>query len=121
MMDTFPSISRLNLAHVTSEGYTSLRCNWMHCPRAQVKPELGFDDGFWDTRGLYAQAWTEFFPNQTIPEAVTGPCCAQFAVTRETVLRLPLDKYELIRQWLWSQKGEQGSMKGGLVLEYMCK
>ncbi|KAK3111967.1 hypothetical protein LTR53_012241 [Teratosphaeriaceae sp. CCFEE 6253] len=119
MLDTFPEIDRLNLDYVAAEGYTALRCNWMHCPRAQVEPELGFADGFWDTRGLYAAAWEAFFPNTTIPTSVTGPCCAQFAVTRAVVRRWPLDKYEQIRQWMWAQEGDEASMKSGLVLEYM--
>lgn len=118
-MDTYPLISRLNLDYVVEQGFAALRCNWMHCPKAQVEPELGYDDGFWDTRGLYASAWTLFFPNETIPKSVTGPCCAQFAVTREVVQRWPVDKYEQIRQWMWSLEVIDSSMKSGLVLEYM--
>ncbi|TLD09825.1 hypothetical protein E2P81_ATG10144 [Venturia nashicola] len=121
MLDTLPLIERLNLDHVRKEGYASLRCNWMHCPKAQVSPNLGHGDDLWSIDGLYASAWTEFFPNETVPNAVSGPCCAQFAVTREAVQRLPIDKYEQIRQWIWTLEVKDGeaSMKAGLVLEYM--
>ncbi|KAK5723542.1 hypothetical protein LTR15_005240 [Elasticomyces elasticus] len=119
MLDTFPAIDRLNLDYVSEQGYTALRCNWMQCPKSQVEPELGFEDGFWDINGLYAAAWELFFPNETIPSAVSGPCCAQFAVTKEVVQRWPIDKYEQIRQWMWNQDGHEASMKSGLVLEYM--
>ncbi|KAK5114811.1 hypothetical protein LTR85_010124 [Meristemomyces frigidus] len=119
MLDTFPLIDRLNLDYVTEQGYTALRCNWMHCPKAQVEPELGYEDGIWDAKGIYAAAFTLFFPNETIPKYVAGPCCAQFAVTRDTVQRWPVDKYEQIRQWIWNQDGDEASMKSGIVLEYM--
>ncbi|GAB7328322.1 hypothetical protein MBLNU13_g00318t1 [Cladosporium sp. NU13] len=112
---------RLNLDHVDKEGYASLRCNWMHCPEAQVKPVLGHEDDFWGITGLYASAWTQFFPKDPVPDVVAGPCCAQFAVSRGAIRRLPIDKYEQIRQWIWTLEvpAEQASMKSGLVLEYM--
>jgi len=121
MLDTLPLIQRLNLDHVDKEGYASLRCNWMHCPKSQVDPVLGHEDDFWEIKGLYASAWTQFFPKDPIPDAVAGPCCAQFAVSRETIRRLPIDKYEQIRQWIWTLElpADQASMKSGLVLEYM--
>jgi hypothetical protein len=121
MLDTLPLVKRLNLNYVEKEGYASLRCNWMQCPNAQVEPILDFTDDFWDIKGLYASAWTEFFPNEPLPDAVTGPCCAQFALTREAVQRLPIDKYEQIRQWIWTLEVPSGeaSMKSGLVLEYL--
>ncbi|KAK5105748.1 hypothetical protein LTR62_002184 [Meristemomyces frigidus] len=87
------------------QGYASLRCNWMHCPGVQVKPELGYEDDFWPITGLYASAYHQFFPSETIPIEVTGPCCAQFAVTRDVVQRWPIDKYEQIRQWMWTLEG----------------
>jgi hypothetical protein len=121
MLDTLPLIKRLNLDHVDKEGYTSLRCNWMHCPKAQVNPVLGHEDDFWGIQGLYASAWTQFFPKDPVPEAVAGPCCAQFAVSRAAIRRLPIDKYEQMRQWIWTLEvpADQASMKSGLVLEYM--
>lgn len=45
MLDTFPAIDRLNLDYVSEQGYTALRCNWMQCPKTQVEPEPGFEDG----------------------------------------------------------------------------
>lgn len=141
MLDTLPLIQRLNLDHVDKEGYASLRCNWvckrkdatqrnlrdivltwkMHCPKAQVQPVLGHEDDFWGIEGLFASAWTQFFPKDPVPDAVAGPCCAQFAVSRERIRRLPIDKYEQIRQWIWTLEvpADQASMKSGLVLEYM--
>jgi hypothetical protein len=121
MLDTLPLIKKLNLDHVDKEGYASLRCNWMHCPKSQVNPVLGHEDDFWGIEGLYASAYTQFFPKDPVPDAVAGPCCAQFAVSREAIRRLPIDKYEQIRQWIWTLEvpAEQASMKSGLVLEYM--
>ena len=119
MLDTFPLIDRLNLDFVDEEGYTSLKCNWLKCPDPQVEPELGFLDSIWDIKGMYASAFQLFFPNETIPNFVSGPCYAQFAVTKDTVRRLPIAKYEQIRQWLWNQEGDEYNYKSGIVLEYM--
>ena len=119
MLDTLPLIQRLNLDHVEKEGYASLRCNWLYCPGAQVEPVLGYEDGFYETTGLYASAWTLFFPHEPIPTAVVGPCCAQFAVTRAAVHRLPIEKYEQIRQWIWTLDDYLASWKAGIVMEHM--
>lgn len=55
MLDTLPTIARLNVDYVKKEGYTSLRCNWMHCPGPQVEPLLGHEDDIFQIRGLYAR------------------------------------------------------------------
>ncbi|KAK4561279.1 hypothetical protein LTR86_004596 [Recurvomyces mirabilis] len=120
MLDTLPLIQKLRLEHVDEEGYAALRCNWNHCPKVEVVPALNEDDDFWSFDGLYAKAWTKFFPHDDLPTGVTGPCCAQFAVTREAVQRWPIAKYEQIRHWMWTVEDvEEVSMKTGLVLEYM--
>ncbi|KAK5706303.1 hypothetical protein LTR97_001290 [Elasticomyces elasticus] len=118
MLDTFPEIDRLNLDYVSEQGYTSLRCNWMHACEPQLEPVHGYEDGLLDVKGLYATAWQEFFLNETLPEAVGGPCCAQFAVTKEAVQRWPIDKYERIRHWVWTVDVGEASYKAGLILEY---
>lgn len=120
MYDTFPEINNLNLDYVMEEGYTSLRCNWKICPDPAIKPTLEIEDGFWEVNKLYAKAFMEFFPNDTIPEKVAAPCCAQFAVTKETVQKWPITKYEEIRQFIWvGGEAKELSMKMGLVMEFM--
>jgi hypothetical protein len=117
MFDTFPLIRDLNLDYIDEEGYASLRCQWLMCPDGWlIKPELDHEDSVVERQGLYAAAWTQFFPNASVPERVTAPYGAQFAVTRDVVRRWPIDKYEQIRQWLWNTDDDY---KAGLVLEAM--
>ena len=118
-MDTLPLIERLSLEHVSKEGYASLRCNWQSCPKAIVSPVVGHDDSVWEIKGLWAAAYSQFFPHEPVPESVAGPCCAQFAVSREAVRRLPIDKYEQVRQWIWTLDVMSADYKAGQVMEMM--
>ncbi|KAK4946375.1 hypothetical protein LTR10_014573 [Elasticomyces elasticus] len=119
MYDTYPEIANLNLDYVLEEGYVTLRCNWKICPATTVEPVLGHEDTMWESHGLWAQAFSEFFPNETIPDKVSSPCCAQFAVTREMVHRWPVTKYEQMRQFMWKETGWNMVTKMGIVFEYM--
>ena len=119
MYDTYPEIANLNLDYVKEEGYATLRCNWKICPDTTVEPVLGHQDTTWESHGLWAQAFSEFFPNQTIPSKVSSPCCAHFAVTREAVHKWPVTKYEQIREFMWARGGWEMVTKMGIVLEYM--
>lgn len=50
-----------------------------------------------------AQAFAEnFYPGgaETVPEIMAGPCCSQFAVSREAVLARPKEQYERHINWL---------------------
>jgi hypothetical protein len=120
MFDTLPLIQQLRLEHVDEEGYAALRCNWERCPGPGVIPNPDQTDSLWTSNGLYATAWERFFPNETLPTEVVGPCCAQFAVNRATVQRWPIEMYEQMRHWLWGYHHVLfASQKAGAVMEYM--
>lgn len=119
MYDTLPLIQKLDLDYVDLEGYVNLRCNWKHCPEPYIVPQPGHDDSIWEAHGEFAKAWEFIFPNQTLPKKVAAPCCAQFAVNRQTIHRWPVAQYERIRAWMWSRDGDIASMKSGIILEYM--
>ncbi|KAG9569159.1 hypothetical protein KCU71_g2431, partial [Aureobasidium melanogenum] len=119
MYDTLPLIQKLDLDYVDLEGYVNLRCNWKHCPEPYIVPQPGHDDSIWEAHGEYAKAWKFIFPNETLPERVAAPCCAQFAINRRTIHRWPVAQYERIRAWIWSRDGDLASMKSGIIMEYM--
>ncbi|THY27433.1 hypothetical protein D6D00_04931 [Aureobasidium pullulans] len=119
MYDTYPLINNLDLNYVDSEGYANLRCNWKQCPEPYIVPVLGHEDTIWEAHGDYADAWQTIFPNETMPDKVGAPCCAQFAVNRQTVHRWPVAKYEQIRAWMWARGDGLSSMKSGIIMEYM--
>jgi hypothetical protein len=51
-----------------------------------------------------------------VPEKIAAPCCAQFAVSREAVLKRKRETWEGLRRWLIET--EVGSRASGRVLEY---
>jgi len=94
------SLSRLDLAEVQRRGYANLRVSWKDaCPawiNTTTPPELS-------TKGeepFMAAAFRDNFPAEPVPEIMAGPCCSQFAVTRDTIRRRPRDQYARSRDWL---------------------
>ena len=57
------------------------------------------------------------FPGIEIPEEIAAPCCAQFAVTREQVLKRPKEDYE--RYYRWVTTTDLEDYVSGRVMEYL--
>lgn len=55
-------------------------------------------------------------PGEKLPEKIAAPCCAQFAVSREAVLRRRKETWDGLRTWL--METEVASAGAGRVLEY---
>jgi len=135
MYDGLPALKALNLSYVQRMGYTSLRCTWEPgCP-TNMKParNLSWDDDAFGIRNAYYDAYTTIFTDPVsvneeegeapvvidVPEEVGAPCCAQFAVSRAQVLRTPLLRFELARQWLWDTAPDLPASVSGRVMEYL--
>lgn len=104
-------------ANCLSFRYVSLRCSWNPgCP-AEIQPDPEIDDGLFGYYAAYADAFQYIFPDNDMPELVGTTCCAQFVVTKETITNIPLQTWELARQWLWET--EIGDLKSGKVMEFM--
>lgn len=117
MFDGVPPIQNLRLDHVRKEGYVSLRCAHFPGCMVGVHPTPNKPDDFWGMEHSFAVAFQEFFPTDPIPTQVGAPCCAQFAVSKETVQSRSPAEYERMRQWLWSTTIVGG--KSGRVFEYL--
>ena len=63
------------------------------------------------------EAWATMFPDVELPQKIGAPCCAQFAVTREQVLKRPLEDYERIHKWLMDT--ELKDSMSGRVMEFL--
>lgn len=63
--------------------------------------------------------WKRLFGEDApeMPDVIAQPCCAQFAVSREQVLRRPRSDYERIRSWLLETPLEDGA--SGRIMEYL--
>ncbi|KAI7000798.1 hypothetical protein KC355_g10102 [Hortaea werneckii] len=99
-------INGLNRNQLARAGYISLRCDWFPSCPAELRPK-DHDAVVWGNVGLHedtekavSQSWRQLFPNEDLPETIAAPCCAQFAVTRQAILRRPKADFERMRQWL---------------------
>lgn len=118
--DSALMVKRLRNEHVIKNGYMNLRCHLepgcpdhIH-PTAPNEPE--------DIRNIPEAAvvgvsWKQLFPNETVPEVLSQPCCSQFAVSSERVRNVSLDEYVSYRDWLLDT--ELGDNLSGRVWEYV--
>lgn len=100
--DAVEMVRRLSSPKVTRDGYMNMRCHLEPgCPD-HIHPSVADDnDGNIPEAVVIGRAWLELFPNAEAPPTVLSqPCCAQFALSRERILNLPLEQYIFFRRWL---------------------
>ncbi|KAF1353509.1 hypothetical protein BDV97DRAFT_290642 [Delphinella strobiligena] len=98
--DAAQMVRSLSAERVIREGYMNLRCHWdPGCPD-WMHP--GTTERTYEKQEevLIAESWSELFPMDPIPPVLSQPCCAQFALSRERILALPLSRYVFFRDWL---------------------
>jgi hypothetical protein len=116
-------LSHLNPLTVQKQGYVSPRClstceNIIELP-GDVAP---LDDLKGTARDVQISTVLHEFMRDgegnkmKIPEKIAAPCCAQFAVSREAILRRPLTTWVGLRKWLIETPLD--SRSSGRVLEY---
>lgn len=121
-------VSHLSSPHVVRQGYFNLRCHQdpgcpahIHTSGNRKPGQPGRQDGEDDANRpevrIFAQVWKEILPGERLPEVLSQPCCAQFAVSRERIRALPLARYEFFREWLLNTKVED--RLSGRVWEYI--
>jgi hypothetical protein len=119
-LDSVKTIRRLNPAHVAREGYFNARChhdpgcpNWLHIDRPETE---------WDfvkkkeEQYLTSEVWRQLHPGEPIPQALSQPCCAQFAVSGQRIRARPLANYIQYREWLLNTT--LSDEFSGRILEY---
>ncbi|KAK5134310.1 hypothetical protein LTR08_006739 [Meristemomyces frigidus] len=99
-------LGNLNRAALSRAGYISLRCDWYPSCPAEIRP-MDHDAVVWgpgylrdEAEAAIAGNWRQLFPGERLPATIASPCCAQFAVTRQAILRRPISDYKRVRQWL---------------------
>lgn len=94
------SVRALQRDFVQQSGFVNLRCQLNPgCPdeiRPFRSPPKPGDDG----EKYYAAAWKELFGNNNVPDTIAAPCCSQFAVSRDQVLKRPLSDYKRMYNWV---------------------
>ena len=104
--DIIHIIDGLNRTALARAGYVSLRCDWYPSCPAEMRP-VHHDAFVWgpqmhtkSTEAAISGNWNQLFPGEKLPETLASPCCAQFAVTRQAIMRRPKSDYDRLREWL---------------------
>lgn len=118
--DMTEMLRHLNNERVIREGYMNLRCQWgPGCPH-WLRPRDGATGAKMSKQEQLqiSKVWHELFPSATsLPEVLSGPCCAQFAASRDAVRRLPLERYVEMRKWV--MRTELSDFIVGRCFEYL--
>ena len=109
------ALHALKFSFVERNGFVNLRCK--HSPgclekdthNAHITPEVYTE--------LFKGTSTAISETSQAPPLVGAACCAQFAVSKEQVLKRPLGDYEKLREWLLMTK--KSDAKSGRVMEFL--
>lgn len=114
-------IKRLNHERVARMGYMNMRCHhdpgcpdWIHMDRPG-----GDFDFFHKPEEIYWRRaiWEEIHPGAPIPPSISGVCCAQFAVSRQRIREVPIERFHHYRKWLLTTGMDD--QFSGRVFEYI--
>ena len=98
--DAAEMVRRLNSDYVTREGYVNMRCHWSPgCPEwlHSGDPQDSLEK---QEEIVLLESWNELFPLDPLPVALGQACCAQFALSKERVLSIPLGRFIFYRDWI---------------------
>ncbi|KAL2786018.1 hypothetical protein BJX66DRAFT_43153 [Aspergillus keveii] len=94
------SIRSLQIDFVQQNGYANLRCQETPgCPD-EIRPGRNPPRPGKNVESIYPDAWRALFLDNNVPEVIGVPCCSQFAVSREQVLKRPLADYQRYYNWV---------------------
>jgi len=98
------ALPRLDLAAVLGVrgGYANLRVSWRDACPDWINTSLPVAISIKQEEPYMAAAWRANFDvaAEPVPEILAGPCCSQFAVSRDAVRRRPREQYARSRDWL---------------------
>ncbi|KAM3551674.1 hypothetical protein ARSEF4850_007757 [Beauveria asiatica] len=95
------ALHRLDLDRARARGYASLRVSWENaCPAWIDTTKTPETAGKQEEPYMREAFRANFGPDVQVPRILAGPCCSQFAVSREAVRRNPRSQYARSRDWL---------------------
>ena len=98
--DSAEMVRRLRNDYVAREGYINMRCQWHPgCPE-WLHPANTLETLAKQEETVFSQSWHEMFPSEPIPSALGQGCCAQFALSKERILSIPLSRFIFYRDWV---------------------
>lgn len=115
--DSLRMVQHVSNERVTRMGYMNMRCHWgPGCPN-WMHPKNASHDIEKQEESFISKSWSEIFPFDPVPEVLSQPCCAQFAVSRQRVQTVPRSQYIHYRDWLL--RTELTDYFSGRVWEYL--
>ena len=116
-VSTASIIRNLSSEKVVRDGYVNLRCHWEPgCP-SWIHPKSTRLDSHKQEERVFKKAFQELFPGDPLPDVLSQPCCAQFAVSGQQIRRQPIEQYVAWRYWIMST--ELDDAMSGRVFEYV--
>jgi hypothetical protein len=96
------TLSHLDLEVVHRRQYANLRVDWTQACPAWIDTTKTPKTASKQEEPYMHAALVENFgmSDAEVPKIMSGPCCAQFAVTKEAVLRNPRSQYKRSMDWL---------------------
>jgi len=109
-----------NLSKVIVNGYVNLLCDWQQTvgcfKHIQLVNPPTFDANKQDEHALYFH-WHELFPSDPRPLYLAQPCCSQFALSRDRIQSVPLERYKHLQNWILTTTLDDYA--SGRVFEYI--
>lgn len=93
------SVRNLRLDFVQKNGYANLRCQQNLGCHKKITPYRSSSSSM-TVEKVYKDAWKELFNTTDVPKQVGVPCCSQFAVSRDQILKRPLSDYKWFYNWV---------------------
>ncbi|KAI0896552.1 hypothetical protein F4806DRAFT_431114 [Annulohypoxylon nitens] len=94
------ALKHLDLDEVLQRHYFNLRVEWKEgCP-SWINTSKTENDWNKQEEPYMHEAFSENFATYDIPEILAGPCCSQFAATRDAIRRHPKSQYQINMDWL---------------------
>jgi hypothetical protein len=103
------ALSQLDLDAVARRQYFNLRVSWKDGCDAWINTTRVGKEAETPEEGVMAAAFRANFGDQVpVPEFFEGPCCSQFAVTRELIQRRTKEDYQRYMDWLIDSRLQEG-------------
>lgn len=138
--DNADLLATLNVSEaIATQGYHNMRCDWSAGTCGHVLPQGSMENKMqakvspWDLRtvadALIPGAFAELLGSDLndVHEQVTlgrddilrSQCCAQFVVSRESILQHTRQEYIALRQWLLDGTAPNDDRVSGRILSYL--
>ncbi|KAJ4365202.1 hypothetical protein N0V83_008820 [Neocucurbitaria cava] len=110
-------ISNLQIPFIQSSGFANLQCPSPSTCADSILPFRSPPNEFRTLEVNMTKAWVGIFGNITVPEQLSTPPCAEFAVSKAQVQKRGVEEY--LKCWQWLNRTIMDDDSAGLVFAYL--